>query len=241
MVQIKTEIFEGPLELLLDLIEKNKLSINQVSLATITDEYIMEVKARVAVAPDEVAQFLVIASTLMLIKSRSLLPNMTVTDEEEQNIRNLEERLAQLRKMRECSGYITLYASRGERMYARTVVTDLPILFYPPKDITPSTLRNGIRTVIRALPYYTHTITIPEKSMQRVVSLEEKISELMVRVEESLTHSFKSFIGSAKEKTEIIVSFLALLELVKEGHVIAEQGEYFGDIAINKKSNIMYQ
>lgn len=231
MHQVKTEIFEGSLILLLDLIEKNKLSINEVSLAAIADAYVTEIKSRVSTAPDEIANFLVVASTLMLIKSRSLLPNLSVTEEEESSIHELENRLAQLQRMRELSRHVGELATRGNRMYERAALYDLPSLFYPPEGITPTLLHEQIIALIRALPALS-PLQLPKKTVQHIISLEEKIKELMTRVEQSLTRSFQTFVGTVTEKSEIIVSFLALLELVKQGHIAVEQGSRYGDITI---------
>ena len=229
---IRTNIFEGPLELLLDLIEKQKLSINEVSLAAIADTYVAEVKSRDMIAPDEVANFLVVASTLMLIKSRSLLPNLPITEEEQESIQELEHRLMLLRRMRELSVSIALLAKAGNRMHACRVNADMPTLFYPPEGVTVQFLHERVWALIRALPAYAGKMQLPEKTMERMVSLEEKIKELMTRVEQSLTHTFKSFVGTVAQKTEIIVSFLALLELVKQGHIIVTQQKSFDDITI---------
>ena len=236
MHQVKTDIFEGPLELLLDLIEKKKLSINQVSLAAIADEYVTEVKRRASVMPEEVAQFLVVASMLMLIKSRSLLPDFALSDEEEGSIHDLENRLALLQRVRALSMHIAQRAKAGGRMYARTGI-DFPILFYPPEGVTPQKLLEAARQAIDVLTQYTKSY-LPKKSLQTIISLEEKIQELMGRVEQAFTHSFRSLVASTKEKTEIIVSFLALLELVKQGHVAVAQGDRYGDISIQKIPNI---
>jgi len=231
---VQTDTFEGPLELLLDLIEKQKRSINEVSLAAITDAYVTEVKSRASFAPDEIANFLVVASTLMLIKSRSLLPNLPVTDEEESHIQELENRLAHLHRVRELSGHISERATGGNRMFERTACYDLPALFYPPKEVTPVLLHERMRALMRALPVFS-SVRLPEKTLQHIISLEEKIKELMTRVEQSFTHSFRTFMGSVTEKSEIIVSFLALLELVKQGHIAVDQGNAFGDITIQHK------
>ena len=234
-VTIKTHDFEGPLNLLLDLIEKQKFSINEISLAAIADAYVVEVKSRVAIAPSEVADFLVIASTLMLIKSRSLLPNFAVTAEEEENIQELENRLNQLRRMRSLSRHIAERAGAGRRMYGRSASFDLPSLFYPPEGTTPLLLHERIKALIRALPSGSSLLRLPEKTVQHIISLEEKIKELMARVEQSFAHSFQFFLGSVKEKSEIIVSFLALLELVKQGHIMVTQQKSFDDIIITSQ------
>jgi len=228
---IRTETFEGPLELLLDLIEKQKLSINEVALAAIADSYVAELKSRASVAPDEIANFLVVASTLMLIKSRSLLPNLPVTNEEEVSIQELETRLAQLARIRELSRHIAELAAAGNRMHERVASYDLPNIFYPPKGVTPHTLHQHIIALIRMLPVFSAQ-KLPKKTVEHIVSLEEKITELMKRVEKSFTNSFKTMMGTITEKSEIIVSFLALLELVKQGHVAVEQRSVYGDITV---------
>ena len=228
---VQTDKFEGPLELLLDLIEKQKFSINEISLAAIADAYVTEIKSQVSTTPDEIANFLVVASTLMLIKSRSLLPNLPVTDEEELSIRELESRLAQLQQMRELSRHIAELATQGNRMYGRTASYDLPALFYPPEGVTPKLLHEQITALMRALPIVS-PLRLPEKTVQHIVSLEEKIKELMARVEQSFTRSFQTFVGKVTEKSEIIISFLALLELVKQGHIAVEQGNKYGDITM---------
>lgn len=233
--QIKTDIFEGPLELLLDLIEKQKLSVNEVSLASIADSYVADIKSRASIAPDEVANFLVVASTLMLIKSRSLLPSLPITMEEEVSIQELENRLTQLARMRELSRHIAELAAAGNHMYEHAASYDLPELFYPPQGVTPRTLHEHITALIHALPIFAIS-KLPKKTMEHIVSLEEKITELLKRVEKTLTGSFNTIIGTTAEKSEIIVSFLALLELVKQGHVAVEQGAHFGDIKIRKNS-----
>src|SRR5210317_1605912 len=90
--QIKTEVFEGPLDLLLQLVEKRKLFINDVSLAKVTEDYIDYVNAVERFPMADAAQFILIASTLLLLKSKSLLPSISLTDEEEESIENLERR-----------------------------------------------------------------------------------------------------------------------------------------------------
>lgn len=233
-ITVHTDKFEGPLTLLLDLIEKQKLSINEVSLAAIADVYVAEIRSSASIVPGEVADFLVIASTLMLIKSRSLLPNLIVTNEEEQSIQELENRLSQLRRMRSLSRHIAERAAAGQQMYGRSASFDLPLLFYPPEGITPLLLHERVQALIRALPLNTFLSQLPKKTVGHIISLEEKIKELMARVERSLSHSFQTFLGPIKEKSEIIISFLALLELVKQGHIAAEQAGRYGDIEITK-------
>lgn len=228
---VKAGEFEGPLELLLDLIDKNKLSINEVSLATITDEYIAYVRALEKFKPEEVASFLVIASTLMLIKSRSLLPQLDITDEEETDIQELEKRLQMLQRFREFSKHIQTFAQRGLRMHAREAHMELPIIFYPPEKLSVEDMLEMIKSMIAALP---KKEILPEKTIRTIISLEQRMDELRRKVETSLQQTFKNFVGDKAEKVDVIISFLAVLELVKQGLVLVEQQGAFGDITIQR-------
>ena len=232
MYSVRTDKFEGPLELLLDLIEKQKLSISEISLAAIADEYISEIKQRAVFQPDEVAQFLVVASTLMLIKSRSLLPQFQVTHEEEADIEELAKRLQDLRRMRGLAVFVEEVYQKERRMYAREAAFTFPVVFYPPDDFTSNSLWALMSGIVEKLPHNIRLPKLPEHALKKIVSLEEKIRELMSRVEHSMRKSFRALVGATNEKTEIIVSFLALLELIKQGRVIGEQQTVFGDITV---------
>src|SRR3989344_2606644 len=138
--------------------------------------------------------------------------------------------------MRELSRHISELATCKNRMFEHAASYDLPALFYPPEGVTPSLLHEYMKALMQALPAFS-PLRLPEKTVQHIVSLEEKIKELMARVEQSFAHSFRTFLGSVTEKSEIIVSFLALLELMKQGHIAAEQGNMYGDITMkNSKS-----
>ena len=98
---IKTDTFEGPMELLIELVEKRKLLINDISLADVTDEYMETVSAMQEMSLPNTAQFITLAATLLLIKSKSLLPVLDLTEEEEASIEDLEERLKQYKLYRD--------------------------------------------------------------------------------------------------------------------------------------------
>jgi segregation and condensation protein A len=233
IIEVKTGVFEGPLELLLDLIEKNKLSVNEISLAGITNEYVMRVKTIENFQKEEITSFLVVAATLMLIKSRSLLPRIELSENEEEDIQELQQRLALYKRIRELSRYIKALATQSYYMYSREATLDLPQLFYPPETLSPADLARTMRKLIEALPSHRRE-HIPEEVVQKIISLEEKISDLEKRIRSKIQESFSSYVGGAKEKVEIIVSFLAVLELVKQGLLMVEQESAFGDIHLKK-------
>ncbi len=224
--QIKTEIFEGPLDLLLNLIEKKKLFINDIALAKVADDYIAYLQQQEQFPIADSADFLVIASTLLLIKSRSLLPNLNLTEEEEQSVSDLERRLKIYQRIKELSLHIKNLFGK-EIIFAPEPRKAIPV-FSPDQTMTKENLLNAILTVIKALPKVEN---IPKAIVKKVISLEEMIGNLTERIKSSLKLSFREFAKVGKEeRVNVIISFLAMLELVKQGIVNVKQNNEFDDI-----------
>lgn len=228
-LQVKTSVYEGPLEVLLDLIEKRKLLINDISLAAVTDEYIARVNAMPHLPVGETAEFIALAATLLLIKSRSLLPNLELSDDESQDIKELEYRLALYQIIKEAS----IGLSRTEERYLyEGRVRELEPLYIPTAETTLSTLRAAAQTLIDGFPT---TLALPNVAVKKIISLEEMIDTMAARITKAFKISFKEF-SSKKERGEVIVGFLALLELVKQGIIMAEQSAEHGDITLESRS-----
>lgn len=223
--------FEGPLSFLLELIEARKLSISAVSLAQIADEYIAHLKRLEKFPKEEVAEFLVVASTLMLIKSRSLLPTFELTEEEKQDIGDLELRLKMLSRMRELSKNIQAAWLRRP-LFSREAFLGSSFGFIEPKGVTAAALRASLASLIAAFP---KVAALPERTIKKVISIEEKMTELLARFSSRLQATFHEVVSS-KEKADIIVGFLAVLELVKQGALLVQQEERFGNIELQKGS-----
>jgi segregation and condensation protein A len=229
---VKTSVFEGPLDLLLELIEKRKLLINDISLAAVTEEYIARLNAQEKLPVGETAEFVSLAATLLLIKSRSLLPTLTLSDDESRDIKELEYRLAVYQLVKEASRGLarqstTAYSYEGRGM-------ELEPLYIPDASATQSTLLAAAHTLIAGFP---QMLTLPKVSVKKIVSLEEMIEKLAARVTAAMRLSFKEFTGKgATSKPEIIVGFLALLELVKQGIINATQQDSHGDITLEQSS-----
>ncbi len=226
---VKTEVFEGPLHLLLDLIERRKLLINDISISTVADDFLSHIKELPELPLNETAEFVALAATLLLIKSRSLLPNLTLTEEEKSDVVDLQRRLAMLACMRKASKEL-------ERVWGKTVLVahepPVPIpVFAPDKDTNQSTLREAMARVLFAFP---KAVTLTKVAVKSVISLEDMIVRLTERISREIRMSFKQFSG--KERTDVIVSFLALLELVKQGILQASQDNDFGDITLESDS-----
>lgn len=228
--QIRTGAFEGPLELLLDLIEKRKLFVSDISLAQVADDYITHVRSLSALPVSETAHFLLVASTLVLIKSKSLLPDLALSSDEESDIDTLKRRLAILGSMRKAGN--TLAEAYGtQSMFARHHAKNETVVFAPDRETTATGLLGAINRVIAAFP---KPEKLPEAIVKKVVSLDEMMERLALRVKKSLKMSFHSFAGRT-ERAEMVVSFLALLELVRQGVMEAVQPERFGDISMESR------
>ncbi len=226
--EIRTSVFKGPLDLLLDLIEKRKLLINDVALAQVTDDYIVYVKQLGQFPLADSANFILIASTLLLIKSRSLLPSLPLSEEEEASIEELELRLKIYKRMKELSGRIA--AKFGESpIFSRSFVEHKPV-FSPGATLSLASVMQAVKNALNALP---QKETLPQTIVRKVISLEEMIGRLTARITSSIKMSFREFAGVGKEeKVNIIVGFLAMLELVKQGIVNVVQRDMHGDIEI---------
>lgn len=234
---LKTEVFEGPIELLLDLVEKKKLAIKNISLAQVADEYIAHIKQLEEFSIPRTTQFILIASTLVLLKSLALLPGLVPTEEEAGDIKNLEARLLLYQELRRVAGIISEEYKKAP-VYFRSERGTIPVLFAPGTKITPEGMHAAIMEVYRLLP---KPELRPEVSVEKVVSLEEMLGRLVDRITHAEALSFDSLTGSRSGKTigkearaEIIITFLAVLELVKQEILAADQGEYFGDITLSK-------
>lgn len=238
---IKIETFEGPLDLLLSLIEKRKLFINDVSLARVTDDFIDYVKKMNELPMGITAHFILVASTLLLIKSKSLLPSMTLSEEEQGSIEELEERLKLYKKFKEIS--VSLQKLFGSKISFAGGQSSISPVFSPEDTIKPRFVLESIQNVLNNLPKENK---LPKTVIDKIISLEEMIESLTDRINNELKMSFSEFskthtkgeargarhVVSREDKKNIIVGFLALLELIKRGIVEANQEDMGEDIRI---------
>lgn len=228
--EVRTRVFEGPLELLLDLIERRKLHISDISLSEIAGDYLAYMEKLEEFPTKDAAQFLVVASTLVLLKSRSLLPSLALTEEEQASIDDLEGRLLLLRRTRE------LAAAVGERwrktpLYYRDADYRGTAVFSPHTTIEKQNLLSAIREILKNLP---KRELVPQVIVRKVISMEEMMNDLTERIRQALSVSFREFAknGNGGDKTKLVIGFLALLELVKRGIISVRQNERFEDIEI---------
>lgn len=225
---IATEAYNGPFELVLNLVEARKLLINDLALANITEDFVAHVRAQEAFPVEETANFIQVTATLLLIKSKSLIPDLILSEEENADVEDLKRRLVAYEKVREA-------ARELGRIFNSSVMASAGVrapdpYFAPSRDLSPHALAEALARLLAARQ---EIEDLPEARVKPLISIEEVMDDLARRVQKAMTLSFKRFTGGKNEKVDVIVSFLALLELVKQGAVAAEQIERHGDINIS--------
>ncbi|MBI1961668.1 MAG: segregation/condensation protein A [Parcubacteria group bacterium] len=219
MYEIKTESFEGPLSLLLALIEQEKLDITTVSLAHVADQYLSRVEALGEnLSTNELADFLVVASRLLLIKSYVLLPTLA---DEDADSGYLEAQIKIYKVYRDAAQTIRGIIAKKRFSFSRQPFKAVSVEFSPPPKLASKELAGRLSRLIAELEKT--FVKLPKKTMRHVVSIRERIEHLKTLLASVEKTGFSEFLKSAKNKSEIVISFLALLELVKQRHLFAEQ------------------
>ncbi|MDO8676555.1 MAG: segregation/condensation protein A [Candidatus Azambacteria bacterium] len=257
--KVSLEKFTGPLDLLVSLIEEKKMAIGEISLAQVTDqflEYLNKLQTSdvnnsmiSGVNTSEyqriVADFLVVASRLILIKSRSLLPNLVLKVEEEDDIKDLENRLKAYQEIKTMAKMLGKWAKDRNSYFSREYFLNITNIygepsrttFYPPKNIASEDLKNIYELFLKTLPQIEK---LEEKGLIRIMSLEEKIEELMGRVSMAAEASFNEISGSSTkvEKVNVVLAFLAILMLFRKRILEISQDKLFGDITVKRINNL---
>lgn len=237
---VNLERFSGPYFKLIEMIEERKLSINEFSLAQITDDYILYIKELESKGEKDIvdiSQFISVASTLMLIKAKSLFPNIVYTEEEKKEVDNLEKKL-ELYK-------IMMSASKGiNKIFDKKPI--FPISKFENKEVV-FVFDERLDLLLMHSIAIASILKIPKKerlktvAVRQVLKIEDVIERLLERVKDSVKLSFKEFSHSLSQtgktleekKSAFVVSFLAMLELIKNGVLNAEQGNTHNEIEIS--------
>lgn len=244
--KVTLEKFTGPLDLLISLIEEKKMAIGEISLAQVTDqflEYLKKIESNISNDYQRIlADFLVVASRLILIKSRSLLPNLVLSVEEEDDIKDLQTRLKAYQEIKMMAKMLGKWTKDRNSYFSREFYFNLPATFYPPKNITVEDLKSIYDSFLKTLPQIEK---LEEQGLMRIMSLEEKIEELMGRVSTAAEASFNEISGSnslttnssTKEKIDIVLAFIAILMLFRKRVLEISQDKLFGEITVKRVSD----
>jgi len=227
--KVKLEEWQGPLDLLLQLIEQQEMDITKISLSQVADQFISYMNAK-SLQLEETADFLVVAAKLIYIKSKALLPTLSLEDDDGID---LEKQLKMYKEYLEASKKIQKILHKKKFCFSKEKFPEgiTGQVFYVPKSITASKLRNVFTQVIgRIKPI----LELPKKVIEKSIKLSERIQHIKDLIFREISTSFCKMLGNSQSKTEKIVSFLAVLELVKQKVINVEQNELFEDITMNK-------
>jgi segregation and condensation protein A len=233
---VRHKDFEGPMEVLLELIEKRKLFVNDVSLATVTDDFIHHIQSK-GMLPDQVAHFLSIAATLILIKARSLLPNLELSEDEQQSITDLERRMALYQLISHAAG--DLMKQFGKKICFEGAVRPQVPMFAPDPSLSATNLSSLILEMEKKVPEF--VAKKPEARVYTTISITEVLSTIRERIEKAISCTFKDIVVSSpdgddrSQKVYTIVSFLGMLEMVRNGIIDANQDNLFDDIRLDRQ------
>lgn len=229
--ELEMESYRGPLEKLLELVEEKKLEVTAVNLAEVTADFLAYLNKLEEEKRDRglIADFLAVASKLVLIKSKVLLPSLPLSEEEEGDIKNLEARLRLYRELKRTQAHIKAGWHEVPAMREREFLMSASAIFYPPKGVDANALRASVGKIFGEF----EKLLRPVETVKReIVNLKTKIGEVLARITEHAA-SFKALRNGAS-RSEVVVLFLAILHLIKEQLVDAEQDGGFGDILIAK-------
>ncbi|MEA2509507.1 MAG: segregation and condensation protein [Actinomycetota bacterium] len=231
--QVKLDVFEGPIDLLLHLITRQRVEIYDVSLSTITNEYLNAVAGMETLDLELTTGFLLVAATLLELKSNRLLPSPVG---EGSDLELLEERDLLLARLIECStfreagAWIAAALEEGAAYHGREVALEAQFLDVSPdllQKVTPARLARaaGRALATKPVPVLDTSHLTPIR-----VSVRDAIAEVGDRLQRAGTLSFEDLCEGSDDRMSVIVRFLALLELLKSGAVSLEQAQRFGDI-----------
>lgn len=224
---VQSERYSGPLESLLDLIEARKMPVSEVSLIQVTDAYLSYIEQLPELPLGETAQFILVASTLLVIKSRSLLPTLDLTEEEKESVEELERRLKRLKMFRDAARLLRSVWGTSPLLLAHRA-PEKPPVFSPAETSIPK-LHAALQRVIATIPKPERRA---ETSVAPVLALEDVIVRLRTRLTSTFRTRFSDVVKNASDKGEVIVYFLAMLELVRNGSASVTQNKLFEDITI---------
>ncbi|MFR3920018.1 MAG: segregation and condensation protein A [Clostridia bacterium] len=238
---IKIENFEGPIDLLLHLIDKNKMNICDVKLSEITDQYIEYIKKMEEMNLEITSEFLVMASTLIYIKSKSILPK-NVEEGEEISAEELLHRIIEYKKYKEITKKLRqMYEESGVRYYKAPENIKLPKQELKENQYNEE---NIVSVYKQLLERNTQKINENAKNIEKIAitdtyTVASKVKEMLKELIKKPKFVFNALFSLNKcEKEEVITAFSGLLELSRRNKVVTSQDEIFGDISVQKHNKV---
>ncbi|MBI1876833.1 MAG: segregation/condensation protein A [Chloroflexi bacterium] len=230
--------FQGPLDLLLNLIEQEELDITKISLAYVTDQYLAYLDILREIDPDELTDFLVVAAKLILIKSEALLPRppASMLDEAEEDVGDeLARQLLAYKQYKTIAAQLQQIEAAGKRNFVRLTP---PIKIEPklvPGEISLADLLQAARNALAIKP---PDPAVDEVISPQIVTIGQQMAHIRHELATNRAISFQKLLARSRSRIEVIVTLLAVLELIKRNVIQVEQSTLFGDIIIRKNERV---
>lgn len=237
--ELRLNTFSGPLEKLLELIQEQELDITTISLAAVTDDFVRYVEKLEHAPPALLADFISVASQLLLLKSKALLPDLRLTPEEEEEIMGLEERLRIYQELRQAFRLIKDNWQKGTSFHGRTYLPMVQLgrreadTIYPGEALTLERIEEAVRST---LTFLQRVVGETEIVREKIVRLEDKMQEIVSRMRQLEKANLRTLTQNGS-RGEVILIFLALLHLAREQTIELEQGERFSDIMVKTRGS----
>ena len=230
---VSLDVFEGPLDLLLTLIEREELDVTKVSLARVADQFLAYTALLQEVSPAHLADFLVIAARLLVIKSRALLPPAEQRIEEEEDPgEQLAQQLQEYKRFKEAANQLRELEALGLRSYPRLVPPPRPQRRLEPGKVPPEELLQAFK---RVLAGQSATAAVDSVVAPVIVRIADFIRLIKRLVRKYRRIRFSTLVRRARSRLEIIVAFLAMLEMTKQQRLLAIQDRPFGEIYLEER------
>ena len=223
--------FYGPMDLLLDLIEREELEITQISLAQVTDQFLAYVTTLKEINPDNLTDFLVVASKLLVLKSKMLLPKPppSIIEDEEGEIDDLVQQLRDYKRFKTLAQDLQAIESLGQRNFVRLTA---PLKIEPKLQPGEGNVLNLLTAVRQALTIKPEQPDVATVVSRQEITIGQQINHIRTRFQDYQQLSFQDLLTEARTRVEVIVTFLAVLELLKRRLVDVDQTINFGQITL---------
>ena len=236
--EVKLDVFDGPLDLLLYLIKKDEINIYDIPIAYITEQYLSYIEMMKSLDVNIAAEYLVMAATLMQIKSRMLLPRPSVDSEEEEDPRReLVQQLIEYQKFKEIASVLRDRELERQEWFSRHNIPEIDEAFEDVDIVLNNNVFELLTAFSRALQ------SIPEDIVHEVLvehySVEDKMHTLLHLLLEHKHIRVNALFSQARSRVELVAIFLAVLELTRLGEILLKQDGIFGDIEIYRNEQVI--
>jgi len=235
MYTVRLQEFEGPLDLLWQLIQDQKLDLNQIALAQVADDFlnaVLSAEEQEHITLDEMADFLVVAAKLIYLKSKIFAPQNAPEDEDlESGVQELEEQMRIYQEYIAAGQKLAALWADEHQSFARDTLRSYEAGFYPPHNLGVEKLARALENLVNRLK---PKVVLPQQTIRRIISLQQKIMEIQSRFGQQVKFKFSHLLQAEHGAGDVVVTFLALLEMTRQNQIALAQTELFSEIEITK-------